>query len=72
MKANQLGMYERPSIQGTSWEHNGKWIDAAGAGSQTAWMAFPNGITAVIVANSRRDFNDAPENIIRNAFDASW
>jgi CubicO group peptidase (beta-lactamase class C family) len=71
MRDNNLGMYEAESPAGKSWEHNGGY-QAGGAGSVSAWMAFSNGVTAVIFANSQGGLAEAPQEVVRNAFNQSW
>jgi CubicO group peptidase (beta-lactamase class C family) len=71
MADNNLGMYAADSIAGKSWEHNGGYTNGAGAGSITAWMAFSNGVVAVIFANSQGGPVEAPQEVIRMAFYAS-
>jgi CubicO group peptidase (beta-lactamase class C family) len=72
MMDNNLGMYVAESPAGKSWEHNGGYTSDKGAGSVAAWMAFSNGVTAVIFANSQGGLAEAPQEVVRNAFNQSW
>ena len=72
MMENNLGMYGEDWTHGRYWNHNGGTGDAAGPGAVSDWMIFPNGITAVIVVNSRGGLSDAPQDVVRKAFDESW
>ena len=74
MMDNQLGMYEapNPADQARHWDHNGRAIDGAGAGSESDWMIFSNGITAVITMNSVGGLGKAPPDIVRDAFNEAW
>ena len=72
MTDNNLGMYVATSPAGKSWEHNGATTNGAGAGSVAAWMAFSNGITAVLFANSQGGLSEPPQEVLRQAFNGSW
>jgi len=72
MKENDLGMYGVDWAHGRYWDHNGGTGDLAGPGAVSDWMIFPNGITAVIVVNSRGGLSDVPQDVVRKAFDESW
>jgi len=72
MMDNNLGMYAADSFVGKSWEHNGGYTTGKGSGSVAAWMAFSNGVTAVIFANSQGGLAEAPQEVVRNAFNQSW
>jgi len=72
MRDNDLGMYGVDSDHGRYWDHRGGTGDAAGPGAESDWMIFPNGITAVIHVNSRGGISEAPQVVIRDAFNKSW
>ena len=72
MTDNNLGMYVANSPAGKSWEHNGATTNGAGAGSVAAWMAFSNGITAVLFANSQGGLSEPPQEVLSRAFNGSW
>jgi CubicO group peptidase (beta-lactamase class C family) len=72
MRDNDLGMYGADSAFGRTWDHNGGYTSVDGAGSAAAWMIFTNGITAVILVNSQGGLMEAPQDVIRNAFNDSW
>ena len=53
MTASRLGMWMGSSDAGTTWNHNGAFtVGDAGPGLRGDWMAFDNGVTAVIFYNS--------------------
>lgn len=74
MEVNDLGMYADAdaSNHGTYWNHNGGFPGGDGPGMQGDWMTFPNGITAVILANSKGGLSIPPEAVLKNAFNGAW
>lgn len=69
---SRLGMYRHQGKAGDYFDHNGGVTNGAGAGGFADWMAFPDGVTVVIAANSQPvPDGSAPEIIVRNAFEAA-
>jgi CubicO group peptidase (beta-lactamase class C family) len=73
------GMYALPSLsvfRGFTYDHNGGYPGQAnGAGAESDWMTFPNGMTVVMSVNSRggltppgQTADTAPQTIVELAF----
>lgn len=72
MTSLNLGMGPDSSTHGgENWNHNGGFENTNG-GMTGDWMILPNGITAVILANSFGGLHKSLEEVIRNAFNAAW
>jgi CubicO group peptidase (beta-lactamase class C family) len=73
MVDNSIGLgVDNSTVGGPNWNHNGGFADGGGAGMQGDWMALPNGMTAVILANSVGGITKSLENVIRNAYNAAF
>jgi CubicO group peptidase (beta-lactamase class C family) len=71
----RLGMFRFPGKEGYYFGHNGEQGSFSSAGTAIAtgfggWMVYPNGTTAVLLANSNRWFPEEQEwNILLPAYD---
>ncbi len=73
MTDNMLGMGGDDSTRGgRNWDHSGEFTTPNGAGMDGDWMILPNGITVVILVNSRGGLKKPLQEVIKNAFNAAW
>lgn len=62
----QAGMFKRSGKHGVYRAHNGGW--GMGPGLRTGWLAFPDGVTGVVTANSPGTFGDTLDHLV-SAYD---
>jgi CubicO group peptidase (beta-lactamase class C family) len=70
----RCGMWRFAGQHGEYFGHNGEYSDPKMdvVGSFAGWMAFPNDVTGVFVANSNLWFKYEQEKILMDAYDQSW
>lgn len=68
----QIGMFYLDSVAGDARHHNGRYTFDNKSGMRSAWVAFPNGVTAVLFMNSYNPELDFPQETLREAFNAAF
>jgi CubicO group peptidase (beta-lactamase class C family) len=67
----QVGMFYLDTAAGDARYHNGRYTFDNKSGMRSAWVAFPNGVTAVLFMNSYNPALEFPQDTLIEAFSAT-
>ncbi|MBD2741480.1 serine hydrolase domain-containing protein [Coleofasciculus sp. FACHB-1120] len=70
MLSEGLGWKKTSGTRGTYYQHGGDWIASEKKGFTGVIMHFPDGIDAVVLVNTRGDFNKTT--VMKNAYEAAF